>query len=203
MKKLVIATGNKDKVSEIKDILSDMKLEILSKDEVGLAELDIIEDADTLRGNAILKASAVLKNCDADLVLADDTGLYVDYLNGAPGVHTARYAGEDADYADNRKKLLRELEGVSDSEREAKFITSIVILSKDSEYDAMGVCEGSIAKEEIGNLGFGYDPIFIPKGYDRTFAELSTEIKNKISHRALALNQLRELLEDIGVDKHD
>ncbi len=203
MKKLIISTGNIDKVSEIKDILSGLKLEILSKDEAGLSDLEVIEDADTLRGNAILKARAVLENSDADLVLADDTGLYVDYLNGMPGVHTARYAGEDADYSDNRKKLLSELQGVPETERGAKFITSIVILSKDKEYDAIGVCEGSITINEIGELGFGYDPIFIPKGYDKTFAELPSEIKNKISHRALALNQLRELLENIGVEKNE
>lgn len=204
MKTLVIATGNPDKVAEIKSILKDLKLKILSKNEVGLSELEVVEDADTLKGNAILKAEAILNRCDADIVLADDTGLYVDSLSGLPGVHTARYAGEHASYADNRIKLLADMDGVEAGERSARFITSIVVLDREgSEYEALGVCEGTISNSERGDFGFGYDPIFIPKGYDKTFAELDSDTKNKISHRALALEQLKVLLERIGVEKNE
>lgn len=204
MKTLVIATGNLDKVAEITSILKDLKLKILSKDEVGLSKLDVVEDAETLKGNATLKAKAILENCDADIVLADDTGLYVDALSGLPGVHTARYAGEHASYADNRVKLLKDMEGIDEDKRAARFMTSIVVLDReDNEYEALGVCEGKISISERGDLGFGYDPIFIPKGYDKTFAEIDTDTKNKISHRALALEQLKALLERIGVEKNE
>lgn len=204
MKTLVIATGNQDKVAEIKSILKSLKLKILSKNEVGLSELEVIEDAETLKGNATLKAKAILENCNAEIVLADDTGLYVDALSGLPGVHTARYAGEHASYADNRIKLLKDMQGVEEDKRTARFITSIVVLDREgNEYEALGVCEGKISTSERGDFGFGYDPIFIPEGYDKTFAELDSDTKNKISHRALALGQLKALLEKIGVEKNE
>ncbi|MDO5717440.1 MAG: RdgB/HAM1 family non-canonical purine NTP pyrophosphatase [Tissierellia bacterium] len=203
MKKLIISTGNKDKVNEIKYILKDLNIEVLSKNEIGLSDLDVEEDADTLEGNAEKKADAIYEKYKAAIV-ADDTGLYVDSLGGMPGVHTARYAGDDADYEDNRKKLLSEMSSFNGEKRKARFITAIVLVeSSGKKHIAKGICEGYISEEERGNLGFGYDPIFIPEGYDETFAELSPDIKNRISHRALALKELRFILEKIVGEKDE
>lgn len=195
--RLIVASGNIHKIDEIKKILKGLPLEILSKDEVGLKELDVIEDGKTLEENAIKKAVEISKRVDG-IVIADDTGLFVDKLGGRPGIYSSRYAGENATYEDNNRKLLKELEGVKLEDRTAKFRTVIAIVMEDKSYKTVeGECLGKIALTPKGNEGFGYDPLFIVDGYNKSFAELGEDIKNKISHRANALKKLRIELESI------
>ena len=189
--RLVLASANPDKVAEIAAILGDGV--DLRPRPADLA--DVVEDADTLEGNARLKAVAV---CEAagEGAVADDTGLEVDALGGAPGVHTARFAGEDATYADNVAKMLTDLAGVPEGDRGARFRTVALVRFPDgSEVVAEGVVEGSISTEARGARGFGYDPIFIPADGDgRTFAEMSAEEKHAVSHRGRAFRALADLL---------
>lgn len=194
MKKLILSSGNAHKVQEIKSILEEFDLEVVSKNEMGLSNFEVEEDGDTLEYNALKKARELSKLVEG-IVIADDTGLFVDALKGAPGVYSARYAGEDCDYKANNKKLIEELEGVQEAERTARFRTVMAVIFEDGE-EAMieGVCEGKILTEAVGDAGFGYDPLFQPIGYDSTFAELGAEIKNKISHRAKALVNMKEYL---------
>jgi XTP/dITP diphosphohydrolase len=182
---LVCASANPDKVLEIEAILGDeVRLEPRPA-----AVPDVVEDADTLEGNARLKATAVARATGRPAI-ADDTGLEVVALDGAPGVFAARFAGEDATYADNRAKLLAALDGTAD--RRARFRTVVMIAWPDgTETVAEGACDGVIAEEERGERGFGYDPVFAPVESDgRTFAEMSDEEKNVLSHRARALRNL-------------
>lgn len=198
---LILSTGNPNKVKEIKDILKDLPIEVLSKDEVGLQSFEIEEDGDTLEQNAIKKAKALKEKVDG-IVIADDTGLFVDYLNGRPGVKSARYSGADANSDKNREKLLRELEGVPMEKRSAVFKTVIALATEDGEVRTVtGECKGHISFELRGNSGFGYDPLFIVDGYDKTFAELGNDIKNRISHRARALDNLKSELTNILKDE--
>lgn len=189
-KKLVFATNNAHKLEEIKNILGD-KVEILSLADID-CHTDIPETADTLEGNARQKAMYVYTHYGMDC-FADDTGLEVDALEGAPGVHSARYASEKGhDSQANMEKLLREMEEKND--RKAQFRTIISLIEKGEEKQFEGIVRGEILRERKGNAGFGYDPVFRPKGYDKTFAELGNEIKNKISHRARAVAALCEYL---------
>lgn len=189
-KKLVFATNNAHKLEEIKNILGD-KVEILSLADI-YCHTDIPETADTLEGNARQKAMYVYTHYGMDC-FADDTGLEVDALEGAPGVHSARYASEKGhDSQANMEKLLREMEEKND--RKAQFRTIISLIEKGEEKQFEGVVRGEILRERKGNSGFGYDPVFRPEGYDKTFAELGNEIKNKISHRARAVASLCEYL---------
>ena len=189
-KKLVFATNNAHKLEEIKNILGD-KVEILSLADID-CHADIPETADTLEGNARQKAMYVYTHYGMDC-FADDTGLEVDALEGAPGVHSARYASEKRhDSQANMEKLLREMEEKND--RKAQFRTIISLIEKGEEKQFEGVVRGEILRERKGNSGFGYDPVFRPEGYDKTFAELGNEIKNKISHRARAVAALCEYL---------
>ncbi|MGO1652043.1 RdgB/HAM1 family non-canonical purine NTP pyrophosphatase [Senegalia sp. (in: firmicutes)] len=200
-KKLIVASGNKHKIKEIKNILDGLNLEIISKDEVGLSQIDTIEDKDTLEGNAIKKAKEISEHIQG-LVLADDTGLFVEKLNGEPGIYSARYSGSNASDLDNNKKLLKNLEYVDFNERNAEFRTVIAIVLEDKTIKTLtGICKGKIALERKGDNDFGYDPLFIPDGYDKTFAELGPEIKDKISHRANALKLLRIELEGLLKDE--
>lgn len=190
MSRLIIGTNNAHKVVEIKAILGDFYDEILSLKEAGI-ELDVEEDGQTLQENAVKKAveAAKITGCDT---LADDTGLLVDALDGAPGVYSARYAGEDATYEDNNKKLLKELEGKDD--RSARF-ECVMALARDGEVIvAKGAVHGSITKQLQGENGFGYDPLFYSDELKKTFAQASAEEKNAISHRARALGALRDKL---------
>lgn len=197
MKKIVIASSNQGKIKEFKKILEKFDLEVLSKADVGLDDLDVVEDQDTLSGNSEKKARAIWQETKS-LVLADDTGLFVDALDGRPGIYTARYAGENCTPKDNRKKMLGELEGLDLEKRTAEFITSLVIIDEEGNtHIAEGICPGKIALEERGQEGFGYDFIFIPEGYDKTFSELDPDIKNTISHRARALEKLTSILGEI------
>lgn len=190
-RKLVFATNNAHKLEEVAAILGE-QIELLSLNDIG-CHADIPETADTLEGNALLKSSFIFKNYGLDC-FADDTGLEVEALNGAPGVYSARYAGgEGHDAQANMLKLLRELEGKEN--RKAQFRTAISLILDGKEYLFEGVIKGEIIKEKRGDSGFGYDPVFKPEGYDKTFAELGNDIKNKISHRALAVQKLCEFLQ--------
>ena len=190
-RKLVFATNNAHKLEEVAAILGD-QVELLSLNDIG-CQTDIPETAETLEGNALLKSSYIYKNYHLDC-FADDTGLEVEALNGAPGVYSARYAGgEGHDAQANMLKLLHELDGKEN--RKAQFRTAISLILDGKEYLFEGVIKGEIIKEKRGDSGFGYDPVFMPKGYDRTFAELGHDIKNQISHRALAVQKLCEFLQ--------
>lgn len=190
MKKLVFATNNPHKLEEIRAILGS-KLEILSLADIG-CDADIPETAETLEGNALIKAHYVYDNYKLDC-FADDTGLEVDVLHGLPGVHTARYAYPDRhDPEANMIKLLEALR--ENNDRNARFRTVIALIEKGKEHLFEGVVEGVIAREKSGTQGFGYDPVFIPEGNSKTFAELGEDIKNTISHRARAVQKLAEYL---------
>lgn len=194
MKKIVLSTDNKNKLREIREILEDLDIEIFGKSDIEGLDFEVVEDGDTLYDNALKKADAMAKRVDL-AVLADDTGLFVNALKGDPGVHSARYASEHDDKK-NREKLLNNLKDKED--RSAYFKTQIILI--DSEKNIIpieGVCQGRISKIERGDNGFGYDSIFIPDGFDKTFAEMSHEEKNQISHRARALKNLREKLENL------
>lgn len=190
MKKLVFATNNAHKLEEIRAILGD-KVEILSLNDIH-CHADIPETADTLEGNAALKAAYIYEHYGLDC-FADDTGLEVEALNGAPGIYSARYAGgEGHDSEANMKKLLREMEGKEN--RRAQFRTAICLIEGGKETLFEGIVKGEIIREKRGGSGFGYDPVFVPEGYTETFAEMGSEEKNKISHRARAVQQLVEYL---------
>ncbi|GHT62853.1 non-canonical purine NTP pyrophosphatase [Bacteroidia bacterium] len=194
-KKLVFATNNKHKLEEIRAILSQ-SYPIVSLDEIGCSE-DIPETAETLEGNALLKAQYIKTHYGYDC-FADDTGLEVKALNNAPGVYSARYAGESKDSKANMRKILRELEKQSD--RSARFRTAIALILGGKEYLFEGIVEGKLIEEARGNAGFGYDPVFVPEGYTETFAEMGADIKNTISHRAKAVEKLKAFLDENRLD---
>ena len=183
--KLVFASNNKNKIQEIQALVPK-NIQIVSLEDIGCTE-DIPETADTIEGNAILKANYVTEkygyNC-----FADDTGLEVDALNGAPGVYSARYAGEQKDANDNMDKLLSELKDKSN--RKANFKTVIALNFNGKQNLFTGIINGKIIEEKIGTNGFGYDPIFVADGYEKTFAELTMEEKSTISHRGMAVKEL-------------
>ena len=183
--KLVFATHNKNKLREVKQLLPH-HITLLSLTDIGCTE-EIPETGKTLEENAILKADYVTNTYDYNC-FADDTGLLVDALNGAPGVHSARYAGEQRSAEDNMNKLLKELSDKTN--KSARFKTVIALNINNNQHLFIGKVEGEITTEKKGNLGFGYDPIFKPKGYDQTFAEIPLADKNKIGHRGKAIQQL-------------
>ena len=183
--KLVFASNNKNKIQEIQALVPNT-FQIVSLEDIGCFE-DIPETADTIEGNAILKANYVTEKYGYDC-FADDTGLEVDALNGAPGVYSARYAGEQKDANDNMDKLLSELKDKSN--RKANFKTVIALNLNGKQNLFTGIINGKIIKEKIGTNGFGYDPIFVADGFDKTFAELSMEEKSTISHRGIAVKEL-------------
>ena len=191
-KKLVFATNNLHKLEEVSHILANT-FDLLSLKDINCYS-DIPETAETLEGTALLKAKFVYDyyqmNC-----FADDTGLEVEALNGAPGVYSARYAGNGHDSQANMKKLLAELKGVSN--RKAQFRTVIALIIDGKEYLFEGVIKGNIIEKKRGTSGFGYDPVFVPEGYNQTFAELGNDIKNKISHRAQAIDKLCKFIQNI------
>lgn len=187
--KLVFASNNKNKIKEIQSILNG-SIQILGLEEIGCYE-EIPETADTIEGNAVLKANYVTEKYGYDC-FADDTGLEVTALNGEPGVYSARYAGEHKDSNDNMNKLLEALKDESD--RSAQFKTVIALNLDGSQHLFTGIAKGNITFNKTGNNGFGYDPVFQPENYAETFAELTSEIKNKISHRAKATQQLIDFL---------
>ncbi|MCD7899417.1 MAG: non-canonical purine NTP diphosphatase [Bacteroides sp.] len=190
-RKLVFATNNLHKLEEVAAILGD-NIELLSLKDIH-CDVDIPETADTLEGNALLKSEYVYNNYGLD-AFADDTGLEIEALNNEPGVYSARYAGEDKSSQANMLKVLDKLQGVEN--RKAQFRTVISLLLNGKPYLFEGIIQGKIIEEKRGEAGFGYDPIFMPDGFDQTFAELGNEIKNKISHRAIAVNKLCEFLKE-------
>ncbi|MDR7856686.1 RdgB/HAM1 family non-canonical purine NTP pyrophosphatase [Tissierella sp.] len=199
-RKLVISTGNLDKVKEIREILKDLPIEVVSKKDIGLGHIDVLEDGNTLEENSIKKAKALSEQTNY-IVLADDSGLFVDVLNGQPGVYSSRYAGEEGNNEKNNIKLLEELKDFPLEQRNASFKTVIALITEEKDIMTVyGECKGTIGFELRGNKGFGYDPLFKPEGFHNTFGELGDNIKNKISHRAKALENLKieliKLLED-------
>jgi len=190
-RKLVVSTNNKDKIREIKEILRDLPIEVISKKEIGLENIDVIENGVTLEENSILKAKAIADKTDF-MVLADDSGLFVDILNGEPGVFSSRYAGEEGNSLKNNIKLLEDLKDIPIENRTASFKTAMVLITEDKDTIVVeGQCKGTIGFESTSTNGFGYDPLFWPEGYNNSFAELGEDIKNKISHRANALSNIK------------
>lgn len=195
MKRAILASGNKHKLEEIQDILKDFDFELLSMYDAGLKDFDIVEDGDTFEANSLIKAIAVQDEL-GDITIADDSGLMVDYLEGAPGVFSARYAGEPSNDLNNNNKLLEALDGVPTEERTARFVSVITMcFPNGNRIIARGEVEGVIGTEPVGNNGFGYDPLFVVPDYKKTFAQLNSHEKNRISHRARALELLKEKLD--------
>lgn len=192
-KTIFLASANPHKIEELRQNLSPLQIKITSTRDLEDAE-DVIEDQPDLEGNALKKARHWHKVTGLP-ALADDTGLEVDALGGAPGVYSARYAGAGVSYAENVEKLLREMEGKED--RTARFRTVIAYVTDEGEYLFEGVCEGKITNKQKGEKGFGYDPVFSPDGYNETFAELSSVEKNQISHRGRALAKFVDWVEQV------
>lgn len=193
MKKLIFATGNEHKMIEIREILADSGYEILSMKEAGI-DVDVEENGNTFEENAIIKAQAISK-LTGELVLADDSGLEIDYLNKEPGIYSARYLGRDTSYQEKNTIILERLQGVEDEKRTARFVCAVAAAFSDGRTIVKrGTIEGIIGHEIAGENGFGYDPIFYLPEYGKTTAEISPEEKNKISHRGKALRLIREEL---------
>jgi XTP/dITP diphosphohydrolase len=193
IRELVLATRNRNKVIELVALLGDLGIKIRTLDEFPDAP-EVVEDGDTCEANAVKKARAIAESTGLPAV-ADDTGLEVDALGGRPGIYAARYAGEDATYEDNCRKLLRELMGVPRERRTARFLTvAAIALPSDEVRVAQGTLDGVIAEEASGTLGFGYDPVFLIPELGKTLAQLSVDQKNTISHRAKAFFKMREIL---------
>lgn len=191
--KIIFATGNKNKMREIRDILSDLGMEILSMKEAGI-DKEINEDGKTFEENALIKARAVAEDTGA-VVLADDSGLEIDYLNKEPGIYSARYLGEDTSYEIKNQALLDRLSGVKKEDRTARFVCAIAAVLPDKrEFVVRETIEGYIGEKPAGTNGFGYDPIFYVDEYGCSTAELSEEKKNEVSHRGKALRAMREVL---------
>lgn len=193
--RIVFATGNEGKMREVREILADLGLEIVSMREAGI-DTDVVENGTTYEENAIIKAKAVAAYTNADdIVLADDSGLEIDYLNKEPGVYSARYLGEHTSYRMKNKNLMERLDGVPDEKRTARFVCAIAAVLPDGrELTTRGTIEGRIGYEERGNGGFGYDPIFYLPDRDISTAELTADEKNAVSHRGRALRAMKELL---------
>lgn len=189
---LFIATGNAHKVEELQTLLSSGRPDIQVHSAKALGGMPhVVEDEDTFEGNALLKARALRKISNGQPVLADDSGLCVDALKGAPGIYSARFAGPDASDADNRKKLLEALEDIAEDKRAAHFACVLAYIdSSGKEHTFAGKCHGEITLAEHGKGGFGYDPVFRPGGFQETFGSLPADTKNRLSHRAKALQAL-------------
>jgi XTP/dITP diphosphohydrolase len=192
--KLVIATGNEGKVKEIRNLFSGLGFEVLSMKDLGL-KMEVEENQPDFAGNSFKKAGEISK-ATGEIVLADDSGLEVEALGGAPGVYSARFAGEPSDDQKNNEKLLTQLERVPEGKRSARFRCVITLYYPDGRYlQTEGICPGRIGFAPAGSGGFGYDPLFILDGYNKTMAELTMEEKNEVSHRATALKALISLLQ--------
>lgn len=189
--KLVFATNNRHKLDEVRAIVGD-NIDILSLNDIDCHD-DIPETAETLQGNALIKARYIYEKYGMDC-FADDTGLEVDALGGEPGVYSARYAGDDCNSEANMLKLLQNLTGKND--RKAQFRTVIALIINGEEKLFNGIVKGTITEEKMGSSGFGYDPVFIPEGYSESFAQMSSEMKNSISHRYRATEQLSIFLKE-------
>ena len=194
--RIIFATGNEGKMREIRMIMEDLGLEILSMKEAGL-KADIDENGTTFEENAVIKAKGIAALCN-DIVLADDSGLEIDALNKEPGVFSARYLGEDTDYHIKNMNLVERLNGVPDEERTARFVCAIAAALPDGRVlETKAAMEGRIGYEERGEHGFGYDPIFMLPEYGKTTAEIEPELKNELSHRGIALRLMKEKLKEV------
>ncbi|KIL08706.1 nucleoside-triphosphate diphosphatase [Clostridium botulinum] len=199
MKKLILASNNIKKIKEMKDLLKDLNIEIKSLNEENI-NIDVEEDGSTFEENAKKKAKEIydflkLRNERNFLVLSDDSGLEVDYLNGAPGIYSARYAGEHGNDEKNNEKLLMELSNVPTNKRTAKFVCQIAMFDEEGRYYSItGEANGVVLEKQQGNDGFGYDPLFLYRPLNKTFAELTLEEKNNISHRGVALKKLKKTI---------
>ncbi len=193
--RLVAATGNAHKLREIERITADFGIELISKSDAGIADLDVEETGETFEENSFLKANEIMK-ATGMAAIADDSGLMVDALDGAPGVYSSRFAGKDGDDEANNRKLMELMKDVPDGQRGAKFVSVITLCTPEGDViTAKGESPGRIGRIPAGTNGFGYDPLFIPDRYDgRTYAEITDEEKNVISHRANALRALKEIL---------
>ena len=197
MEKIVFATANEGKVKEIKEILKDFPIEVASMKDMGITA-DIEENGSTFEENSLIKARTLVKLTGLP-ALADDSGLEVDYLNGEPGIYSARYLGRDTDYDYKNNYIINKLSDAKDKERSARFVCVISLVLPDGrEFVERGVVEGLIGYEQKGENGFGYDPIFYLPEYGKTSAELSPDEKNKISHRGKALSAMKKLIMDLG-----
>lgn len=191
---IVMATNNKHKLEEIGDILKDLDYNIMSLDDVNLGGIEIVEDGKTFEHNALIKARTISKKTNL-ISIADDSGLEVKAIGNKPGIYSARYAGENATDSENRKKLIKSLQNIPMSKRDARFVSCVAVVFPDGkEFVVRGTCEGFIGLEEKGDNGFGYDSLFIVNNYNKTFAQLPSSIKNSISHRAKALELMKEEL---------
>lgn len=196
MKKMILASSNIHKLEEIMEITKEFGVELITMSDAGLVDFEIEENGDTFEENSMIKAKAVVEELGEDAI-ADDSGLMVDYLGGDPGIYSARYSGEDKNYDANNKKLLKELSGVPMEKRTAKFVSVITLLTTDGRSLVVrGEIEGLISEDESGANGFGYDPLFYIPSKGKTFAELTSDEKNQISHRANALIKLKEELKN-------
>ena len=195
-RRIVFATGNENKMKEIRMILADLGMEILSMKEAGVDE-EIVEDGMSFEENAEIKARAVSRVLTNDIVLADDSGLEIDYLDKAPGIYSARFAGEDTSYDIKNRIFLDRLEGVPDEQRTARFVCAVAAVFPDGTARTVReTIEGRIAHEIAGENGFGYDPIFYVPEFDCTTAEMTPEQKNELSHRGKALRAMKKILEE-------
>ena len=193
---IVAASKNRHKIKEIEAITREFGMEILPRDEAGVPDIEILEDGRTFEENSYKKAYEIMKLCQK-ITIADDSGLEVDCLDGDPGVYSARFAGVDGDDRANNEKLKRLIKTVPYEKRTGRFVSVITMVYPSGEtLVARGEVEGHIVPEEKGSNGFGYDPLFVPLGFDQTFGELDPEIKNQISHRASALRELKRQLEE-------
>lgn len=193
MEKIVFATGNKGKIKEIQMILADLNVEVITMKDAGIT-IDIEENGKTYEENALIKARAVAEHTDY-IVMADDSGLEIDYLNNEPGIYSARYMGEDTSYRIKNANLIERLTGVADEKRTARFVCAIAtVFPGGKEVTTRGIIEGRIGYEEKGSNGFGYDPIFYVPKFGKTTAELTEEEKNQVSHRGNALMLMKEEL---------
>ncbi|MFV0516131.1 MAG: XTP/dITP diphosphatase [Aminipila sp.] len=192
----VAASQNKHKIDEIEAITEKFGIKVIGRDDFGLPKFKIVEDGKTFEANSLKKAREILMVCN-QITIADDSGLMVDALDGAPGVYSSRFAGEEVNDEKNNQKLLEMLKDVPPEKRTARFVSVITMLFPNGKkLVARGECEGHIMFDKSGNNGFGYDPLFRPLGYDVSFGEISSEEKNKISHRAKALEELQKLLKE-------
>lgn len=193
MDKIIFATGNAGKMKEVREILKDLNVEVLSMKEAGI-QADVEENGKTFQENAVIKAREIMK-ISGEVVLADDSGLEIDYLNKEPGIYSARYMGEDTSYQIKNANLIERLEGVPDEKRTARFVCAIAAAFPDGTVETTeGTIEGRIGYEEKGENGFGYDPIFYVPEFGCTTAELTGEQKNQVSHRGKALEAMKEIL---------
>ena len=196
MKTIIAASKNANKIREMDAITRKLGMRIISRDEAGVPDVEIVEDGMTFEENSFKKADVIMR-MTGKMAIADDSGLEVEWLRGAPGVYSARFAGEECSDEKNNEKLLTLMEGVPYRNRGARFVSVITLVYPDgTSIAARGECYGHLLTSPEGSNGFGYDPLFVPSGYQRTFAQLAPEEKNKISHRARALDRLAELLRE-------